>query len=158
MALHALTVILAATAVATVVILTLWVYPGYLSTSPNCPIHTSVDGRAYCAESVTVGQCVGPQGCPPTPPTVVFHSVIFQIELGGSSGLADLNGRVTEGNSTSYQFHLVGDYLGAPSVNWTSPDHAVLVEMQAPYAVVGSNGQLTANVTCGVLLATMIGA
>ena len=44
----------AATGVAVVVILALWVLPGYLSATPNCPLRTTVSGRAYCAESVVV--------------------------------------------------------------------------------------------------------
>ncbi|MGD0588442.1 MAG: hypothetical protein ABSA63_06595 [Thermoplasmata archaeon] len=157
MAPRALTTVFAATAVAIVVILVLWVYPGFLSTTTSCPVQTTADGRAYCAETVTVGQCASPYACIEPPPGFVFHGVKFQLRLGGSSGLAYLGGWITEGNSTSYQFSLTGDYLGAPSVNWTTPDHVALVEMQTPYAFIGSEGQLEANVTCGVSLGTING-
>ncbi|MGD0588353.1 MAG: hypothetical protein ABSA63_06120 [Thermoplasmata archaeon] len=154
MAPRALTIVFAATAVAIVVILVLWAYPGFLSTTTSCPVQTTADGRAYCAESVTVGQCLSVYGCPGTIPGIVFHGVQFQLRLGGSSGLAYLGGWITEGNSTPYQFSLTGDALGSPSVNWTSTDHVVLVKMDAPYATIDSSGQLIANVTCGVALAT----
>jgi len=69
-----------------------------------------------------------------------------------------LLGCVTEGNATFPAIHLLGDYLGPPSENWTSPDHTVLVEWQTPYATLGSDGQLTANVTCGVSFAALVGS
>lgn len=149
----------AAIAISVAAVLVLTIFPGYLSVPSNCPVHTTASGRAYCAESVAVV----PYHCPPGSdcavcplPGLILHGVLFQLDVSGSSGLAQLTGCVTEVNSALYHFHLSGDYLGSPSENWTSPDHAVLVGWQTPYATTGSDGQLTANVTCGVMVATTI--
>jgi hypothetical protein len=152
---RATTAAFATTAVAVVAILVLWVFPGYLSVPSNCPIHTSVSGRDYCAEAVTLEQCTGPF-CPALPfPGFEFHEVTFDLSLGGFSGAATVTGWVTELNSTRYPVYLLGDNFGPPFVNWTSPDHAVLIEWQAPFTT-HENGTVLniANVTCGVMIAT----
>lgn len=136
--------------IAIVITLTLWVFPEYFPAQSGCPLNATFSGRPYCAESVQLGECLSTYGCLYPAPGFVFHDVEFQLTLHGSKGLAELNGNVTESNSTSYRFYLAGDVLGQPSVNWTSPDHEVLVEMHSPYATVASNGELVANVTCGV--------
>jgi hypothetical protein len=155
---RAATLACAAAAISVTAILVLWVFPGYLSVSSKCPVSTTEGGRVYCAESVTVVpyQCSPGTACAYCPPGVAFHGILFNLSVRGSSGLATLWGCVTEGNSTFPAVHLLGDYLGPPSENWTSPDHTVLVEWQTPYATIGSDGQLTANVTCGVSIATTI--
>ena len=150
---HATTVAFAATAATIVVVTTLWVVSG--SPSTNCPIDRTVGDRAYCAEAVTLEQCTGPY-CPGLPfPGFAFHGVTFNLSLAGFSGAATVRGWVTEPNSTRYQVSLLGDTYGPPSVNWTSPDHMVLIHWQAPYTT-HENGTVltTATVTCGVTVAT----
>ncbi len=152
--------IFATLAIASVVIFALIVYPGYLSGGSACPTQTTVSDRTYCAESVAVlpYQCTPGGYCANCPPSeFAFHGVAFQLALSASRGIYGVDGCVTEQNSTVYPFHLVGNSLGASSVNWTSPDHATLVEWQAPYATIGSEGQLTAKVTCGVSYALVVG-
>jgi hypothetical protein len=87
----------------------------------------------------------------------VFQGVNFQLVTYNESGSNVVSGSVTEANNTSYRFSLIGDPLGPPSVNWTSPDGAVFVGWQAPFGTIGSNDTFTANVTCGVAFATIDG-
>jgi hypothetical protein len=155
---RALTAVFVATAVAIVVILILWVYPGYLSTRPNCPIDATSGGRTYCAESVPlVGNCQGPGFCP-APATFTFQEVSFFLVLINGSAGPVVRGDVGESNSTFYPVYLPGNPTGPPTANWTSPDHVILIEWQAPFAIVRTDGELTANVTCGVALAVLTGS
>jgi len=50
----------------------------------------------------------------------------------------------------TFHFDLYATLSGPPPLNWTSSDLMILVEWPSPYATVGSDGQLTANVLCGV--------
>jgi hypothetical protein len=150
---------LVAVAVGVVVPLALFVYPGYLSGGSACPTFTTVRDHGYCAESAVVPQYQCPGAFCGSCPSygLMFQGAEFQLALGVSPGSDSLTGCVTEPNSTLYHFGLSGNPLGPPSVNWTSPDHAVMVEWRAPYANVGSDGQATANVTFGVSLALIYG-
>ena len=149
-------VVFAAIAIAITVILALFVFPGYLSGGPACPMQTTAGGTAYCAEYVTLVQCQPGGYCPPHLP-VAFHGADFQLTLTQIGGVPAVDGRVSQGNSTSYYVSLLGDPSGPPSVNWTSPDKSVLVEWSSPFEAVGSDGLLTANVTCGVSFTMMNG-
>jgi hypothetical protein len=142
-----------------VVIFALGVFPGYLSGAGACPVHTTVNGRAFCAEVVTVGQpCLAAYGCAALPPPgFAFQGVKFQLVAFNESDSNLVDGWVTEANNTSYRFGLLGDPLGPPSVNWTSPDEAVFVEWRAPFGTIGSDGRFIANVTCGVSFAVIDG-
>jgi hypothetical protein len=155
-------VLFAVLAIAIAMILVLFVYPGYLSGRSECPLRPLVDGRFYCAESITVvppPQCQSGAECSVCPPsTVVFQGVVFQLSVEGTSEYSELRGCVTESNSTAYEVQIPGESLLKPSVNWTSPDHEILVAWQTPYGTVGSDGQFTANVTCGVLYAMGAGS
>jgi hypothetical protein len=155
---RALTAVFAATAVAIVVIIGLWVFPGFLTGVHSCPLHVVEGGRSFCAEAVPVvnGQCTvyGPGPCP-EPTELVFQGVWFQMQLANISGGPYLYGFVNESNGVTHNFGLVGDPLGPPSLNWTSPDDTILVAWQAPFATTGAGGLLTANVTCGVYLPGM---
>jgi len=152
---RALTAAFAATAVAIVVILVLWVYPGILATHPNCPSHTTYAGRPYCSEITPLQQWCpnGGVNCPAFPPPgFTFQAVLFRLALVNASGGPVVDGWTTESNNTAFQFSLRGNSVGLPSA-WTSPDHEVLVLWLPPFATAGQNGVLYANVTCGVSLA-----
>jgi hypothetical protein len=154
---HEVTALFIAVTAVVVVILVLWVFPGYLSPSPNCPTRLTAGARAYCAESVgLVGNCHGPEYCP-AHATFTFHGVSFFLTLEDGTGGPVVRGDVGEGTSTFYQVDLPGNSAGPPSANWTSPDRVTLIEWQAPFATVESNGELTANVTCGVDFAVPTG-
>jgi hypothetical protein len=119
----------------------------------------TVNGRTYCAEVVTVGGPCSSPGlfCRLPPPGFAFQGVNFQLEAYNGSGSNIVGGSVTEANNTSYRVSLIGDPLGPPSVNWTSPDQAIFVEWRAPFGTMGRNDTFTANVTCGVSLAMIDG-
>ncbi len=153
---RALAVVFPVTAVAIVVIVSLWVFPGYLATT--CPTHATLGVRTYCAESVTLVErvpCFGGLYCSDHRPSFSFHGVEFQLLLLNFSGAYAVSGSVTEANNTSYAVYLLGDPLGPPSVNWSSPDQVVLVDWRAPYGTLGSDHVLQTNVTCGVSFAVI---
>jgi hypothetical protein len=156
---RALTAVFVAMTTAVVVILILWVYPGFLSTTPSCAFRPTVDGRVYCAETVTLVQgtpCTA-AFCPSCPASVAtFHGVDFQLVLYNTSSGPFVEGCVVEGNSILYM-HLAADPLGPLSVNWTSSDHAILMEWQSPFSTVRTDGRITANLACGVSLAKIEG-
>ncbi|MGD0588347.1 MAG: hypothetical protein ABSA63_06090 [Thermoplasmata archaeon] len=157
MAPRALTVTFAVTAIAIVVILFLWVYPGYLATPTNCPSHVTLSGHAYCAETVTLGQseaCPGPQGCSICPTSnFSFQGALFQWQLTNTSSGALLQGCASYGNTTGWHFLLSADPLSSFPLNWTSKDHALAILWQPPFAHTDVDGLLQANVTFGVALA-----
>jgi hypothetical protein len=148
-------VVSAAVVVAVVVLVVL---PGLRPASPNCPTDSTVEGHAYCAESVTVEKCTGSCSGALPAPAFVFHGVSFLLNFSGSAGAARLTGTVTEPNSTHFQFTLFGDVLGPPAENWTSPDHGALVAWQTPYATGGNGTALTAFVELGVSYALADGS
>jgi len=144
---QATTLTLALTSVAVVATVALWIFPGYLATS--CPLRFTADGRSYCAESVTLIQCA--PGCALTgTPSLPFYGFGFQLRLSAGPAAAFVGGGITEPSSISYQVFMLGDPVGPSSVNWTSPDHLVVIEWHAPFVTADGDGAYTANVTCGV--------
>ena len=157
MAPRALIVTSVGTAIAIVVILALWVNPGFLATSTNCPAHARVDGRAYCVETVTLAQyppCYGPQGCSHCPAAnFTFQGALFQWLLANTSTGALLQGCASHGNTSTWYFHLSADPLSSFPLNWTSEDHALAILWQPPFYYSNASGLIHANVTFGVALA-----
>lgn len=141
------------TAIAVVLILVLWVVPGFLVGVPNCPVHANQADRSFCAEVVQVGpgRCAVEGPCP-VPTALVFQGVLFQMQLANVSGTPYLYGFVNESNGETHNFGLVGNPLGPPYLNWTSPDDTVLIAWHAPFPTTESDGLLNATVTCGVYL------
>jgi len=93
--------------------------------------------------------------CPATLMTSFsFEGVGFQLLLSSpepGSGIAFLQGQIVERMGLSYRLTLLGDpLLGRSSVNWTSPDNAVLVVWQAPFLTIESDGSFDSTVTFGV--------
>jgi|GEM_PF-6579504 len=154
MARRALRAVFAVTAIAVVVIIALWILPGFLAVhTTGCPLHMDHAGRVFCVENTAVGeqQCTPGVYCPsPTP--FSFQGVSFLLLLVNRSGGPYLSGFVNESNGVFHSFGLVGDPLGPSSLNWTSPDEEVLIAWHAPFTETDSNGLLLANVTCGVYL------
>jgi len=148
--------VLLVTAIAAVVILALFVYPGFLSGGTSCSSEATGRGRSYCAEVVSVGlqpHCLPGGYCPSCPNSSVdFRGVEFQLSLGNSNGVYAVGGCITEANSTIYRVELVADLLGPDSLNWTSPDLDVILVWNSPFVTQGNAGGLVANVTCGVAI------
>jgi len=153
------------TAVAIVVIVALWVFPGFLAGGSQCPVPLSQGPRPFCAETVTLvgqnctsGNLYGPV-CP-RPTEFTFQGVWFQVfpMLGNQSVGPDVYGYVNESGGPVYTvgmpgeliFALHADPLGPSSINWTSQDGNVTIEWQAPFVTVGADSVLRANLTFGV--------
>jgi len=86
-------------------------------------------------------------------PPVEFQGATFAlIVVGGEdSGSPGLGGWVTLPNNETYHFGILGDPLGPPSVNWTPPDHSVIVEWNAPFLIASANGPSNSDVIYGVV-------
>jgi hypothetical protein len=145
-----------ATAIALATIVVLWVVPGYWATA--CVPVTS-DGRAYCGVSVTLVQpppCSSPY-CPSLPVAapvdVPVGPMVFHLYFGGGSdGVGLIHGTLSGSAREPVPFSLLGDPLGPPSVNWTSPGGAAIIVWSAPFLTNTSDGGFSATVTCGVTL------
>jgi hypothetical protein len=156
---RALTVLLSAAAIMTVLVLALWVFPGDLAGGPSCPHYTIIGERSYCSESLELvqQQCISVYGPPcPIPGWVAFRDVNFSMSLENSSGAPAVEARVTESNSRPFGFTMIAEPFSPPTINWTSPDHLALVQRSSPYHTVTANGLFITNVTCGVY-AAMVG-
>jgi hypothetical protein len=137
-----------------VVVLILWVYPGYLAEHSQCPTQVDYGTRAYCAELVTVDQrvpCADGRDCPASQ-TYAFQGVNFSFTLYNSSYAPELFGWVGEPTGANFSFRLLGSPTGPLSVNWTSTDLAVLVQWNAPFVTTNASGLVVATVICGVYL------
>lgn len=148
--------VMISTAVAVVVVVVLWVYPGVLVPRPNCPSHFEASGRDYCAETVSVWPRVSGPGGPAIGCQVGVHFqgdlFAFVLDSNGSvDSLATLGGWLTNPTNNCTTFVLYGDPLGPPSVNWTSSDGSAAIVWSAPY-LVNHDGTVVANVTIGVYL------
>jgi hypothetical protein len=141
--------------IAIVVVAILWIVPGFLAGPSSCPFHANENGRSFCAERVAVTErnCTGNQLCT-MPPAVGFQGVQFRLSLENSSSGPVLSGLINESNGVGHNLELVGDPLGPPALNWTSPDDTVLVAWNTPFVSAEVGGPLFANVTCGVYLAS----
>jgi len=149
---RALPVLFGILAVVVVVILVLWVYPGYLEGHSQCPIQANRGTRTYCAEMVTVDQrlpCAGGAACL-APPTITFQGVNFTFQLVNTSLGPEIFGWVGEPTGANFSFQLLGNPMGPSSMNWTSSDLVVLVQWNAPFATTSASGLLVATVICGV--------
>jgi hypothetical protein len=140
-------------AIAVIVILGLWVFPGYLVSPSSCPISTSVNGVAYCAETNrVVAPTATAEPCriacslvwPPT-----FYGATFWLHLTNGTDGPTLNAMVVDGN-TSYHFVVWANVYGPQWLNWTSPNDAFLIQWRAPFLSQWPGAEPGANITCGV--------
>lgn len=156
------TVAFVATAFVILVVVVLWVVPGYLVS--RCPVSTTVGGRWYCSEPISLTSsppCTYGPYCSiaPHPPTFLWWGFAFELGYGRSpDGVSGLGGHVTEPNGHSFTFYLQGDPLGPAVMNWSSTDAAVFVTWHAPFATNESDGEFGTTVVCGVLFAMLTGA
>jgi len=143
-----------ALAILAVLILVLWVYPGYLK-SNSCPLTVTTNLRSYCSEVVQlVGSppCTGVTYCVrPAPANFTFQGVSFFLILDNSTVGPQVRGEVIESGS-HWGVDMVDAALGQTYFNWTSPDQSVFIGWQTPFATWSPNGWMWANVTCGVHL------
>jgi hypothetical protein len=143
--------------IASIAIIALWVFPGYLSTSSNCAIRESIGGSVYCAESVQVHlPCGGGVYCP-FQQSQVFHGAAFEMSLSNGSEGPGIVGWASVANTT-YRFAMWANPLGPTSLNWTSPNQLVAVEWQAPFVTVSNDGVVSATVIFGVSLGLASGS
>jgi hypothetical protein len=150
---RAITMVFIATAVVVVVIVGAWVWPGFLIAQPNCPSHLSQGTRSFCIELVTLTQaarCPPGRACNNTGPNVfTFQGVEFDLSLFNFSGVPGIGGQVMDVNGT-WTVSMSGNPLGPTTVNWTSFDGIVFISWHSPFAFVGTDNLMRANVTCGV--------
>lgn len=125
---------LAATLVAVIVVLLVFVWPGFVS-GPRCPGYsatTSANGRTYCYESVSLTGT--PLNCPwqangtwsgPSKQVdfgFTFHLVLYYC--GPGPGVGGTAVSVEEGNGTTYWGGTgFGGSLGNSHSSWFAPDN-----------------------------------
>ncbi len=136
--------------------LVLWVFPGYLSTTPDCPLHLYEWNQAYCAESESVNALPAGPGGPyiGCDSGFVFQGVRFSLYLsfdGRPGDLGFVQGWVSTSTAACQSMGLVGNPLGPPVINWTSPDRSVYLLWEEPFESPAGSGWV-ANITCGVYL------
>ena len=149
-------------AIATVVIVVLWVFPGFLVVRPDCPSKVVQGDLSYCSESVAVPPPVfspsqpcgnssgGALACGP-PTTVDFRSFSFTMRSNGyGRGSFGITGWMIEPNGTNYTlFSPSGSTFGFGWVNWASPDDVGITDWKI-FNTVNSTLVSNWNVTLGV--------
>jgi hypothetical protein len=121
-----------ATAIAVVVILVLWVFPGYLSVSTGCSSGVAVNDRTYHCETVVVSSPT--LNCPFLTngtwngPSLSesFSSFTFHLAVWICHSLAGTAVSVTQPNGTTFWGGTAfgGPYTpGNPGSHWFAPDN-----------------------------------
>jgi hypothetical protein len=142
----------AALAAAVVVILVLWVYPGYLAPSRVCPMSLTAHHRTYCAESVALEPTARGAAEFICSGGFDFQGVQFELDFSWDGTLGDVagvGGWINSSHLGCVEARLFGDPLGPRSVNWTSTDGSVYLQWNQPFeSLVG--GTYVATILCGV--------
>lgn len=129
---------LAVLAVATGVIVLLFVFPAYLVTGSGCPTYLTAHGRSYCAEYVTLEPEIvdGTNAAVGCTMGFTFQHVLFALTFSGDIpyGVDAIGGWVSAPSASCMSAGLYYDPAsGATSVNWSSPDQSVYILWNSPF-------------------------
>ena len=155
--------VFALAAVTILIIVAIWVYPGYLA-SNECPSRLTLSYIAiqpggpflvkheYCTVTVAMGEtnATSPYCVTLPSPGIVFHDVRFQLALAAQNGSIVLAGCITT-------FDMKGSFQLIPNGSLQALmaiDYSFTVLWQPPYYTTGANGTVHGYATCGVLWST----
>ena len=155
--------VFALTAAVILIIVAIWVYPGYLA-SNECPsrvtlsyIFTAPGGpflvkHEYCTVTVAVSEtnATSPYCATLSSPGIVFHDNRFQLTLAAQNGSVVLAGCITTYDA-KWSFQLIPN---GSLQEFVSIDYLVTVLWQPPYYTTDANGTVHGYATCGVLWST----